>query len=187
MPLYLLCMNTINSTYLRVFVLYFTLLSLIISSVVFSVGNRKNLKEIIISDSIISGFFTVTGMSDEIINDMMSSETAAARKDKNKDDASQINKEISIALPGSSAAYLEKEYSEIQNAKNVKAFNESMITEVQYPLKIPYNRYLLCLIILSGLIFAGLARSVPVLLNIKFRELVPGCKGTGSFYLRVHI
>ncbi len=180
-------MNETVSIYSKAAVLYVTLLSLILSSVVFSIGNRKNLKEIISADSIISGFFTVTGISVDIISDMMNSETAAARKDKNKDDGRQINKEISIALPGSSAVYLEKEYSEIQNAKNVKAFNESMITEVQYPLKIPYNRYLLCLIILSGLIFAGLARSVPVLLNIKFRELVPGCKGTGSFYLRVNI
>lgn len=180
-------MNTIYCTYLRAFVFYFTLLSLIISSVVFSIGNKTSIKEIIGSDSIISGFFNVTVISDKMMNDMMNSETAAARKDKNKNDGRQINKEISLALPGSSAAYLEKEYSEIEILKNIKIFNESMITEVLYPLKIPYTRYLLCLIILSGLIFAGLARSVPVLLNIKFRELVPGCKGTGSFYLRVNI
>jgi len=179
-------MNTINCTYLRAFVLYFTLLSLIISSVIFSIGNKTSIKEIIGSDSIISGFFNVTGISDKMMNDMMNSANAG-RNDKNKNGGRQINKEISVALPFSSSTYFEEEEPEIQNAKNVKAFNGSMITEVLYPLKIPYNRYLLCLIVLSGLIFAGLARSVPVLFNIKFRELVPGCKGTGSFYLRVNI
>lgn len=159
----------------------FVTMSLILSSVVFSVGNKKNIEEIVKSDSIVSDFFAVNSISDGLINDMMGAEPR--KQSKGKEDKQQVNKEIKITVPALSVLFdLEEINKEFFNSE--KTINFILNREVQYPLKIPFNRDLILLMLLFGLIFTGLARSVPVILNIKLKKLILGSASISFFYLR---
>ncbi|MDD5021516.1 MAG: hypothetical protein PHR82_05180 [Endomicrobiaceae bacterium] len=155
-------------------------MSLILSSVVFSVGNKKSVREIVKSDSVISDFFAVNSMSDGLIKDMM--DTKTHKQSRDKEDKQQVNKEIGIMVTASSVLFNLEEINK-QFFSSDKIVNFSINREIQYPLKIPFNRDLIFIIMLFGLIFMGLARSVPVILKIKFKELMLRSASISSFYL----
>ncbi len=170
--------NILNST---IIIALFIIVSLILSSVVFSVGNKKNIEEIVKSDSIISDFFAVNSISDGLINDILGNKNH--KQSKEKDDKQQVNKEINITVPALSLLFnLEEVNKEFFNGG--KIINFILNREIQYPLKIPFDREFILLILLLGLIFTGLARSVPVVLNIKSKKLILGSLSIGFFYLR---
>lgn len=167
-------------SYSRFSITLFMCMSLILSSVVFSVGNKKSTKEIVKSDSVISDFFAVNSMSDGLIKDMI--DTKTHKQSRNKEDKQQVNKEIGIMVPVLSVLF-NLEESNKQFFSSEKVVNFSVNREIQYPLKIPFNRDLIFIIMLFGLIFMGLARSVPVVLNIKFKKLILRNSSISFFYL----
>jgi hypothetical protein len=175
-------MNGILFSYSRFSIVFFTLLSLMLNSVVFSLGNKKSIKEIIKPDSIISNFFSINGISDEIIKNMMADKTAK-KNGNGQNESSPINKEISIVMLAVGDAYFEEEEFGKQIFNDDKIVNFSINREIRYPLKIPFDRDLIVVMMLFGLIFMGLARSVPVILKIKFKELILRSESISSFYL----
>lgn len=175
-------MNRILFSYSRFFIVFFALLSLMLSSVVFSVGNKNSIKEVVKSDSVMSDFFAVNSMSDELIKTIMETKTPKENSTR-QDDSNQINKEISMAMSVSQTNYFEEEDFYKQIFSTDKIVNLSVNREVEYSLKIPFEQHLMCIVMLFGLIFMGLARSIPVMQNSMFKKLILRSASISFFYL----
>jgi len=157
-------MKNANYTVINVFVVILIVCSLIFSSVVFLIGNKIDFdfSSLAESDSIAADFFAANSIADTILKNKLSDKT----KTDNTSSSSkkQTDKEVNVisGLPLYDFE-LRENNNNIKNFAMMQYFN-FLSGSVEYPLKIPFNCFIVIIMILYGLIFSCLARSIPSLI-----------------------
>ncbi len=150
-----------NYAVINVTIVVLTVCSLIFSSVIFLIGNKVDFdfNSLAQSDSIVADFFSASSVSDKILKDKFPVKTKNSSHSSESD--KQTDKEVNFI--NSMPLY---DFELRENNKDVKNFQIIQYLNFlngpeEYPLKIPFNCFVVFIIILYGLIFRCLARSIP--------------------------
>lgn len=155
-------MRNANYTVINAFVVILIVCSLIFSSVVFLIGNKVDFdfSSLVQSDSIVADFFASSSVSDKILKDKLpvKAENASHSSASDKQTDKEVNFINNVHL---------YDFEIRENNKDVKNFQiihyiNFLSGPEEYPLKIPFNCFIVFIMILYGLIFRCLARSIPL-------------------------
>ena len=173
-------MKTFNVFYFRFFVVLCMIPALSFS---FAGAYFSDFKPLDVSVSAASAFFSNSRLPEEILKQMMSGNAGAKDAAGNKKENKKPDKSISAVLIPVLDCYSGSNIINHQflNAANIPGFVFSF--DVDYPLKILFNRCFIFILMLLGLLSGALPRSVPLAFISIYKKLILFSQRISFFYL----